>query len=112
MLDYSFFKQIGLFSDKSLIKFFTLFLESVPLYLSQLEKALELGDMVTFREINHKLKPNLLYFRNPELESLIPYISSTQPIDVIRSYFPLLKEQLLLIIHQVEEEKDRLQNEQ
>jgi len=77
-----------------------------------MEEAVALGDVQTFREINHKLKPSLLFFPNYQVNEAMRNIEGNQPIENIQAHFPKFKKLLSIVIEQVKTERERLKNGQ
>ncbi|MCC9166226.1 hypothetical protein [Pontibacter harenae] len=111
MLNYSFFEELGLSNTQKLLKYLSLFLDTTPKYLIQLEKAENMGDIKTFQDILYKLKFSLSYFRSNEVNDQLASIKGEQCLEKIRSRFPALKNSVASLIKNVESEKQKLENE-
>lgn len=114
-LDLSYLKEMSGDSADFMIEMLDTLVEQIPVYLEDLQKAVDAKDWKAASEFAHKVKPTFYYVGREDIRDYVQLIerNAKEGIDVhnIPQVLAEIKEELKIILEQVAKSKAELQKQ-
>jgi HPt (histidine-containing phosphotransfer) domain-containing protein len=108
-IDLDYLKQISNGSNEFVYQMITVFVEEIPIELSNIDKAMASKDYKTVRAVAHKMKPSYSFMGVKELETLVntleEYSGSETNLELLPGLVERIKSVTEEVIKELEEEK-------
>ena len=114
-LDLSYLREMSGDSAEFMIEMLDTLVEQIPLYIEDLQKAVDAQDWKAASEFAHKVKPTFYYVGREDVRDYVQVIERNAKeginVDAIPSALAKIKEELNVILTQVAKSKAELESQ-